>query len=127
MLRHDPDLTAMIATARATRRVQGRRAQGAARWLVLALMVLAALGIAGAIALQLVRPRVTVAEAVEGPVVAAFYSTGTIQPEREYPIKSNTAGILVEVKIDKGDRVMKDQPLAVVSDPALVYAKDKAQ
>src|SRR3954454_8033493 len=127
MLRHDPDLTAMIATAPATRRIQGRRAQGAARWLVLARMVLAALGVVGAIALQLGRARRTVAEAVEGPVVAAFYSTGPIQPEREYPIKSNTAGLLKEVRVDKGERVKKGDVLAIVEDPALLFAEQEAQ
>lgn len=68
-----------------------------------------------------------ITSAIEGPVVQAFYSTGTIQPQREFPIKSNTAGILTEVKIDKGDHVLANQALAVVSDPALNYAKDKAQ
>src|SRR5439155_16582698 len=76
--------------------------------------------------LHVLRPVVMVTEAVEGPVVQAFYSTGTIQPEREFPIKSNTAGILTEVKVDKGDRVSKGQALAIVSDPALLYARDKA-
>src|SRR4051812_31315550 len=117
----------MLATAPSSVRVRSRRAQSAVRWVVVSVMILAAIGIASAITLQIVRPRVTVTEAVEGPVVQAFYSTGTIQPEREFPIKSNTAGILTEVKVDKGDRVAKGQPLAVGSDPALNYAKDKAQ
>src|SRR5437870_6983542 len=104
-----------------------RRAQSAVR-IVISLGVVVAIVIAvGAIVLHLLRPVVVITEAVEGPVVQAFYSTGTIQPEREFPIKSNTAGILTEVKIDKGDHVAKGQPLAVVSDPSLVYAKDKAQ
>ncbi|HEX3356866.1 MAG TPA: efflux RND transporter periplasmic adaptor subunit [Tepidisphaeraceae bacterium] len=104
-----------------------RRAQSTVRFI--SLICLAA-AIAAALALfvfHLTQPLVTVTEAVRGPVVQAFYSTGTIQPDREFPIKSNTAGILTEVKIDKGDHVTKDQPLAVVSDPALVYARDKAQ
>src|SRR2546421_3411320 len=50
-----------------------------------------------------------------------------MQPERELPIRSNTAGILTQVLVDKGTRVKKDQPLAVVSDPALIFTKDKAQ
>src|SRR3954463_9875664 len=104
-----------------------RRAQSTLRmilWIAGTTIVLAAAAMA---VLHYLRPAVTVTEAVEGPVVQAFYSTGTIQPEREFPIKSNTAGILTEVKVDKGDRVAKGQPLAVVSDPALNYAKDKAQ
>ncbi|HEX8523693.1 MAG TPA: efflux RND transporter periplasmic adaptor subunit [Tepidisphaeraceae bacterium] len=71
-------------------------------------------------------PRVTVTEAVEGPVVAAFYSTGTIQPEREYPIKSNVAGTITEVRVDKGTALRKGDVLAVVSDPALQFQVDKA-
>ena len=46
---------------------------------------------------------------------------------REYPIKSNTAGKLTEVRVDKGDRVAKGQPLAIVTDPALLFTRDKAQ
>src|SRR5580765_342011 len=104
-----------------------RRAQSATR-VVLSVggALLVVVAVAAAV-LHFVRPVVTVTEAVTGPVVQAFYSTGTIQPEREYPIKSNTAGILIEVKVDKGDRVHKDQILAVVSDPSLVYARDKAR
>jgi HlyD family secretion protein len=103
-----------------------RRAQSALR-VVLSVCTAVAIAIAvAAIVLRIVRPVVTVTEAVQGPVVQAFYSTGTIQPEREFPIKSNTAGILTEVKVDKGDRVTKGQSLAVVSDPSLVYATDKA-
>ncbi|MDQ3626028.1 MAG: efflux RND transporter periplasmic adaptor subunit, partial [Verrucomicrobiota bacterium] len=73
------------------------------------------------------RPVVTVSEAVEAPVVQAFYSTGTVQPEREYPIKSNGAGIITEVRVDKGDRVRKGDSLAVVADPELRFAADKAR
>jgi HlyD family secretion protein len=76
---------------------------------------------------QYARPLVTVTEVVEGPVVQAFYSTGTIEPQREYPIKSNTAGTITQVHVDKGDRVSKGQPLAVVTDPAQLYTVEKAQ
>jgi RND family efflux transporter MFP subunit len=86
--------------------------------------------IVGAVAawavLRLIRPTVTVTRAVEGPVVQAFYSTGTIQPVREFPIKSNIAGILEEVNVDKGDRVKSGDALAVIHEPALQYAMDKA-
>jgi multidrug efflux pump subunit AcrA (membrane-fusion protein) len=103
-----------------------RRAQSTVRWVLTAAVgVGAVVGIA-TLVLRYARPSVVVTEAVEGPVVSAFYSTGTIQPEREYPIKSNTAGILTKVLVDKGDHVTRDQPLAIVSDPALTYAKDKA-
>ena len=68
-----------------------------------------------------------VTEAVEGPVVQAFYSTGTVQPEREYSIKSNVAGILTEVIVDKGSPVKKGEALAIVAAPELQYEVDRAQ
>jgi HlyD family secretion protein len=103
-----------------------RRAHSSVRWILLiAIAILIACGI-GYVVYQYARPLVTVTEAVEGPVVQAFYSTGTIQPEREYPVKSNTAGTLTEVRVDKGDRVSKAQALAVVTDPALLFTADQA-
>jgi multidrug efflux pump subunit AcrA (membrane-fusion protein) len=63
-------------------------------------------------------PQVQVTHLTTGPVVQAFYATGTIQPEREYSVHSNVAGILfLELGIDKGLSVKKDQLLArVISD-----------
>jgi HlyD family secretion protein len=107
--------------------MKARRAQGLVRWIIGSAIVVAAMIGAGAAALHFLRPRVTVTEVVEGPVVQAFYSTGTIQPEREYPIKSNTAGILTDVRVDKGARVRKGDALAIVTDPVLIYAADKAK
>jgi HlyD family secretion protein len=75
---------------------------------------------------RLTRTSVTVSPAVEAPVVQAFYSTGTIQPVREFPIKANVAGTLTEVLVDKGDRVKSGQPLAIVNEPSLQYAYDRA-
>jgi HlyD family secretion protein len=97
------------------------------RWVLTASAIIGGLVVLALLALNYLRPVVVVTEAVEGPVVQAFYSTGTIQPVREFLIKSNTAGILTEVKVDKGDHVTKGQPLAVVSDPALIYTLDKAK
>jgi len=67
---------------------------------------------------RLALPQVQVTTVVRGPVVQAFYATGTIVPEREYSVRSNVAGILfLENGIDKGVHVTKDQLLArVVSD-----------
>jgi RND family efflux transporter MFP subunit len=65
------------------------------------------------------RPVVTVTDLAERRVVQAFYATGTVSPEREYPIRTSTAGLLVEVLVDKGDAVKKGQALARVSDPDL--------
>lgn len=88
--------------------------------------LVALVGIVGWAALRVLRPTVTVSEALEGPVVQAFYSTGTIEPEREYPVRANVAGILTEVLVDKGDRVPAGQPVAVVNEPALQFAYEKA-
>ncbi|MGH7178214.1 MAG: efflux RND transporter periplasmic adaptor subunit [Tepidisphaeraceae bacterium] len=104
-----------------------RRAQSTTRWLLIAAVLGSAAVVGGYLVLNFLRPMVTVTNVVEGPVVAAFYSTGTVQPLREYPIRSNTAGIITEVTVDKGDRVTRGQPLAIVTDPALIYAANKAQ
>src|SRR5829696_5616556 len=96
-----------------------RRAQSSVRWVVAA-AVLVAVVVGGGLLLQRATSTlVTVTEAVEGPVVQAFYSTGTVQPEREFPIKSNVAGVLTEVRVDKGHRVKKGDALAIVSEPEL--------
>lgn len=107
--------------------MRARKAHGLLRWIVGSGVVIAATVAAAALLLQYLRPTVTVTEVVEGPVVQAFYSTGTVQPQREYPIRSNTAGILTEVLVDKGSQVKKDQPLAVVTEPALIYTADKTR
>lgn len=95
------------------------------RWIIAIALIIGLCSAGGYAVLVYVRPQVTVTEAVTGPLVQAFYSTGTIQPEREYPIKSNTAGTLQQVLVDKGDRVKRDQPLAVVLDPALRFTAEK--
>jgi RND family efflux transporter MFP subunit len=72
-------------------------------------------------------PLVVVTHAVEGPVVQAFYATGTVRPVREYPIRANSAGILDQVFVDKGDRVKAGQDLAATIDPVLRYALDRSK
>jgi multidrug efflux pump subunit AcrA (membrane-fusion protein) len=70
------------------------------------------------LARRIMTPTVQVTRLTTGPVVQAFYATGTVSPEREYSVHSNVAGILfLEPGIDKGVLVKKDQLLArVVSD-----------
>ena len=104
-----------------------RRAQTPVSWIIAASMAVVVIGAAIWFIIRLTTPEVTITEAVEGPVVQAFYSTGTVQPEREFPVKSNLEGILTEVKVDKGDRVTAGQPLALVSAPEMVFAARKAQ
>ena len=76
------------------------------------------LAVGVAVAQKFVRPEVQVTRITAGPVVQAFYATGTVSPEREYSVHSNVAGILfLQDGIDKGVAVKKDQLLArVVSD-----------
>jgi multidrug efflux pump subunit AcrA (membrane-fusion protein) len=74
----------------------------------------------------LLRPQVVVTEATVGPAIEAFYATGTVQPQREFEINTSIAGIVTKVNVDKGDRIKKGQVLAVVSDPAMDYAVQKA-
>src|SRR4051812_20138282 len=107
--------------------MRARRAQSPVKWVITTALVLAILVGGGYAILLLASPTVVVTEAVEGPVVQAFYSTGTIQPEREFPIKSNVAGIITEVKVDKGDHVKVGQALALISAPDLVFAARKAE
>jgi RND family efflux transporter MFP subunit len=103
-----------------------RRASSLVRWVVLSAVVIAAAGGVYAVYAYL-RPRVTVTEVVRAPVVQAFYATGTISPVREYPIKSNTAGVIAEVLVDKGSRVKRGQPLAVVTEPELTFREKQAE
>src|SRR5829696_474185 len=104
-----------------------RRAQISLRLIIWSIVFLALAVAAGVLAWRWFRPLVNVTEVVEGPVVQAFYSTGTISPDREFPIKAAVEGVLAEVRVDKGDRVTKGQVLAVISDPGRTYLHDKAK
>jgi multidrug efflux pump subunit AcrA (membrane-fusion protein) len=78
------------------------------------------------------RPTVTVTEVVEGPVVEAFYATGTLEPDREYPVRATGGGIVQKPAttrpyVDKGDHVAEGQPLAVVADAQWQAAYDRAK
>jgi len=94
----------------------GKLAPGRAitRWLTIGALLIGAAVVVGFLYLRFSAATVTVTEAVEGPVVEAFYATGTLQPDREYPIKSNVEGILTEMPVDKGDAVKKNQKIAFV-------------
>lgn len=92
-------------------------------WTVVGTAGVGALSMAG---LWLHRPAVTVTRVIEGPVVQAFYATGTVRPRLEYPIGSNVAGIVRRVLVVQGQAVKKGQELAIVDDPNLRYQADKA-
>src|SRR5437588_4567306 len=107
-------------------RMRRRRAQGLVKLVVIGAAACAAVA-GSALLFILSRPAVTITRVIEGPVVQAFYATGTVQPKREYPIHSNVAGIVEKVFVDKGDPVKAGKLLAVVTDSALVYAADRAK
>jgi multidrug efflux pump subunit AcrA (membrane-fusion protein) len=93
---------------------------------VLTLVCIAVAGSAYGVFVAL-RPNVTTTTLTTGPIIHAVYATGTISPVREYPIRSRRAGTLQNVLVDKGDRVATSQPVAVIADPSLTYAVEKAQ
>jgi multidrug efflux pump subunit AcrA (membrane-fusion protein) len=102
------------------------RPRGFVKIAVLAAVLLVAGGL-GVVFFWFSRPSVTVTEVVEGPVIQAFYATGTIRPRLEYPIASSAGGIVQKVFVRQGETVKKDQPLAYVVDPNLQYGADKAR
>lgn len=104
-----------------------KRAGALIRWITILAVLIAVVAIGGQLGLVWLRPQVTVTTAVQGPVVQAFYATGTLLPEHEYPIKANNPGFLTEVLVDKGDVVKKNQPLAIVHEDAVQYRFDQAQ
>ena len=90
------------------------------------LAVCVALGGAGYVIYQKVtRPGVLVTQVIQGPVVQAFYATGTLLPEREYPIRSSVDGFVLDLHvlepnlpvIDKGSVVRQGQVVALVRVP----------
>lgn len=103
-----------------------RRAQSSVRWIIAAAVLgAAALGIGFAVAWS--RPEVIVTRVVEGPVVQAFYATGTVSSDREYSVRANVAGILVEMRVDKGQPVKKGQVLAMVASDDLNFKLRQTQ
>src|SRR3954470_9831802 len=87
----------------------------------LLLIVAVVVAIGGGVALAVRAfslPLVQVTKLTRGPVVQAFYATGSVVPEREFQVRANVAGTLyLEAGIDKGVNVKRDQRLGrVVSD-----------
>jgi RND family efflux transporter MFP subunit len=62
---------------------------------------------------------VTVVSPTRGPAVEAIYATGTVEPSVMLPIASRTAGHLIELPVDEGDQVRKEQTLARLDDSDL--------
>jgi HlyD family secretion protein len=95
------------------------------RWSVL-ILVLAGLGWAGWKGYQLSRPAVTVTTIVEGPVLHAVYATGTVQPKREYIVRTPVEGTIQVVRVDKGQSVDIGAELASVVDPQRIFHFERA-
>jgi HlyD family secretion protein len=77
-------------------------------------------------ALSILRPVVDVTEVTTGPVVQAFYATGTVSPEREYSVRASVAGIL-HLLVDKGSVVKVGQVLGTVDNADLRFAVEQAK
>jgi len=103
-----------------------RRGQGVLKLVIIVMAVVATAGI-GAAVWWYNRPAVSVTQVIEGPVIEAFYATGTVRPRLEYPISSNVGGIVTQVLVHQGQTVKRGQELAHVSDPMLQYNADKAR
>lgn len=96
------------------------------KW-ILTVVVSAALALAiSAAAYQYLRPSVDVTEVVQGPVVEAFYATGTVSAEHEYSVRGDVAGI-VHLFVDKGSTVKRGQVLAVIDNADLRFSVDQAK
>ena len=111
--------------------MQRQRAQGSVRWVIIASVGVVVV-IATVVAYTLLRPILVVTEVVEAPVVQAFYATGTVQPAHEYPVRSNTAGIIAKPPganryVDKGDHVKAGDALAIVEASEARFVVDKAR
>jgi HlyD family secretion protein len=91
--------------------------------ILVAVVVTAGAAVAG---YRYLRPEVDVTEVVEGPVVEAFYATGTVSAEHEYSVRSNVAGI-IHLSVDKGSNVKRGQVLGVVDNADLRFAVDQAR
>ena len=72
------------------------------------------------------RPGVDVTEVVEGPVVEAFYATGTVSAEHEYSVRASVAGI-IHLSVDKGSVVKRGQVLGIVDNADLRFSVDQAK
>ena len=82
--------------------------------------------VAAFFALRFFLPVVTVTRTTQGPVIRAVYATGTISPEREYPIRATNAGRLEHVYVDKGATVTAGQQLAQLAEPDVEFAAAQA-
>ncbi len=86
--------------------------------------VLAAAGIFGA---RHYASRLDVVVPLRDSVVQAVYATGTVEPSVMFPIAPRSAGRLMALYADEGQRVTKGQVLAQIEDADLQQALDQAK
>lgn len=103
-----------------------RRGLSSIRWSIYAGAIVL-LAVAAITTLRFFRTSVVVTTPVEGPVIRAVYATGTVEPEREFPIRATNEGTLEKVFVDKGSPVKAGDKVAQIVDPALLYSVDQAQ
>src|ERR1700722_20288155 len=96
------------------------------KWFSTAILITALLAGAGALAYHYLRPSVDITEVVQGPVVEAFYATGTVSAEHEYSVRSPVDGI-IHLSVDKGSPVHRGQLLATVDNADLRFAVDQSK
>jgi HlyD family secretion protein len=92
-------------------------------WICIAVAATAAVAVAG---YRFLRPAVDVTQVIDGPVVEAFYATGTVSAAHEYSIRSAVAGI-VHLSVDKGATVKRGDVLAVIDNADLRFSVDQAK
>ncbi len=66
----------------------------------------------GPIAISTIKP-------IRGPAIEAIYASGTVEPSVMLPIAPRVAGRLIELNVDEGDAVRKNQELAQFDDSDL--------
>lgn len=110
------------------RQTVSRRAERTiTRWLTATLLLGVTASAAALLYRWLALPTVTVTDAVEAPVVEAFYATGTLSSVREYPVNSSVEGIVTDVWVDKGSPVAAGQKLAFVRVEEYLMRHSQAQ
>lgn len=85
---------------------------------VAAVLVIGGITLAG----RLGEPPVAVTHPVVGPAVQAVYATGTVEATVMMPIAARAPARLMELKVDEGSNVTKDQVLASLEDVDLQNA-----
>lgn len=104
-----------------------RAGKAIVRWIMTLVILIVVIGVVWLGYRWAMEPAVDITQAVNAPVVQAFYATGTLLPDREYPIKSSVQGVITQMNVDKGDVVKKGQVLAVLRADDYVMKLRQAQ